>query len=71
MSESNFTQGLDIVRDKLKEVQQAVGTPGKDGKGAGQDKAVRAGFGKPGEFPPDAPAGQRAAGSTGPGTAVA
>ncbi len=42
MSESNFTQGLNIVRDKLKEVQQALGTPGKDGgKGAGDDKSMQ------------------------------
>jgi hypothetical protein len=44
MSESNFTQGLNIVRDKLKEVQQALGTPGKDGKGPGEDKAVQQGL---------------------------
>jgi hypothetical protein len=44
MSESNFTQGLNLVRDKLREVQQAVGAPGKDGKGAGEDKAMQQGL---------------------------
>jgi hypothetical protein len=38
MSEANITQGLNAVRDKLKEVQKAVGAPGKDGKGAGDGK---------------------------------
>jgi hypothetical protein len=41
MSESNFTQGLNEVRDKLREVQQALGTPGKGGNGTGEDKAVQ------------------------------
>jgi hypothetical protein len=44
MSESTFTQGLNEVRDKLHEVQQAVGTSGKDGKDAGEDKAVQQGL---------------------------
>jgi hypothetical protein len=44
MSESNFTQGLNEVRDQLKQVQQALGSGGADPKNAQQDRATQQGL---------------------------
>src|ERR1039458_1855303 len=44
MSESNFTQGLNEVRDQLKQVQQALGAGGNDPKNAQQDRATQQGL---------------------------
>jgi hypothetical protein len=44
MSESNFTQGINEVRDQLKQVQQALGAGANDPKSAQQDKATQQGL---------------------------
>jgi len=44
MSESNFTQGLNEVRDQLKQVQQALGAGANDPKNAQQDRATQQGL---------------------------
>src|ERR1035438_1638498 len=44
MSESNFTQGLNEVRDRLKQVQQALGAGANDPKNAQQDRATQQGL---------------------------
>ncbi|MEI9973328.1 MAG: hypothetical protein WDO73_15565 [Ignavibacteriota bacterium] len=57
MSESNFYAGPDQVRDKLKEVQQALGKPGEGGKGGAEDNGCAAEPRQPGKPPADASAG--------------
>jgi len=44
MSESNFTQGLNEVRDQLKQVQQALGAGANDPRNAQQDRATQQGL---------------------------
>jgi hypothetical protein len=44
MSESNFTQGLNEVRDQLKQVQQALGKGGNDPNNNQQDRATQQGL---------------------------
>jgi hypothetical protein len=46
MSEATITQGLNELKEQLKQVQQAVGPGTKDGKGASDDKLAESALGQ-------------------------
>src|SRR5260370_33011838 len=50
MSEATITQGINELKDQLKQVQQAVVPDGKDGKSGADDKLAENALGKEGRL---------------------